>query len=327
MNNILYGLVFGQACGDAVGRYTEFMCENSVRQRYKLRNDFIFPPLPENCTQRQVQECHWTDDTDQMILLMDMLTETKNKCDIFSFAKKLKNWVENGVPELGYTRGIGVGNLTAAVASNEKFLPDPLSASRIAWGGCLASNGSLMRTSILAYRNLNYEDTLRDALLLSKTTHYDPKCSISVLVIVSILWDIINKTPDDLILDKAKKFCSSFEGNFTLPSGQKISYKDEALKYFDILKLDDMDLNKQIGYVFKCMACGLYAFRNRSKPFKEIILDIILKGGDADTNAAVAGAILGAYQGYDNLPKEWVEELPHKEYLIEKIKKYEIVLN
>jgi ADP-ribosylglycohydrolase len=31
--------------------------------------------------------------------------------------------------------------------------------------------------------------------------------------------------------------------------------------------------------------------------FEELIVNLIMEGGDADTNAAVAGAVLGAYLG------------------------------
>jgi ADP-ribosylglycohydrolase len=31
--------------------------------------------------------------------------------------------------------------------------------------------------------------------------------------------------------------------------------------------------------------------------FEELIVNFIMEGGDADTNAAVAGAVLGAYLG------------------------------
>ena len=112
---------------------------------------------------------------------------------------------------------------------------------------------------------------------------------------------MINKTPEALILDRAKIFCNSAPSTFKpFNSDQEITYQEEALNYFNMQSLDEINLNEQIGYVFKCMACGLYAFRNRNRPYKEVILDIILKGGDADTNASVAGSILGAYQGYSN---------------------------
>ena len=318
----LLGLVFGQAIGDAVGRYTEFLFEQSVKSRYPRREDFVFPPLPQNQLQRSFPEAHWTDDTDQMIHLLDMLCERNNKIDPILFAAKLKDWVDHGVPELGYFKGNGVGTLTLSLMNIGCFLTDPISASKKAWQGYLAPNGSLMRTSILAYRNLSYEETLADALTMTRTTHYDPRCSIATLVIVSILWDLINRTDEEVILSRARSFGSSQTGNFKLLSGESKSYTEEALSYFSMLTLEEMALNEQIGYVFKCMACGLYAFRNRKRPYKEVILDIILKGGDADTNASVAGAILGVYQGYSSLPKEWLEKLPFRKWLETKAEKF-----
>ena len=40
--------------------------------------------------------------------------------------------------------------------------------------------------------------------------------------------------------------------------------------------------------------------------------EIILQGGDADTNAAVAGALLGAKLGFGSLPQNLIEQLRHK---------------
>ncbi len=37
--------------------------------------------------------------------------------------------------------------------------------------------------------------------------------------------------------------------------------------------------------------------------------DVRLEGGDADTNAAVAGALLGARFGVKDIPLEWLESL------------------
>ncbi|CAG8731705.1 18892_t:CDS:2 [Dentiscutata erythropus] len=85
------------------------------------------------------------------------------------------------------------------------------------------------------------------------------------------------------------------------------------------LKLDE---SSGIGYVYKCLGAGLYCFtRNLNKQssegdaFKKIITEMILEAGDADTNGAVAGALLGSRIGYSKLPKEWVEGLKFKDWL------------
>ncbi|CAG8553816.1 1943_t:CDS:2 [Dentiscutata heterogama] len=89
------------------------------------------------------------------------------------------------------------------------------------------------------------------------------------------------------------------------------------------LKLDE---SSGIGYVYKCLGAGLYCFtRNLNKQssegdaFKKIITELILEAGDADTNGAVAGALLGARIGYNKLPKEWVEGLKFIDWLEKRI--------
>lgn len=49
------------------------------------------------------------------------------------------------------------------------------------------------------------------------------------------------------------------------------------------------------------------------------ILKIVLSGGDADTNAAVAGAILGAKFGIDQVPEEWKSGLLYASMLHDKV--------
>jgi hypothetical protein len=42
-------------------------------------------------------------------------------------------------------------------------------------------------------------------------------------------------------------------------------------------------------------------------------------GGDADTNATVAGGLLGAYFGYDALPPEWKDGMRHRDWFLGKV--------
>ena len=61
-------------------------------------------------------------------------------------------------------------------------------------------------------------------------------------------------------------------------------------------------------------AAGLWAYWH-AKSFEEGLLAVVNAGGDADTNAAVACAILGAKFGFNAIPKEYVEGLKNKAQL------------
>jgi ADP-ribosyl-[dinitrogen reductase] hydrolase len=44
---------------------------------------------------------------------------------------------------------------------------------------------------------------------------------------------------------------------------------------------------------------------------------VVHAGGDTDTNAAVAGAVLGALHGEGAIPKRWIAGLAKRERLLE----------
>jgi ADP-ribosylglycohydrolase len=50
--------------------------------------------------------------------------------------------------------------------------------------------------------------------------------------------------------------------------------------------------------------------------FEDGIIAVINKGGDADTNAAVAGALLAARGGTAELPPEWADGLVGRERVV-----------
>ena len=46
---------------------------------------------------------------------------------------------------------------------------------------------------------------------------------------------------------------------------------------------------------------------------------LLCQGGDADSNACVAGAMLGCKLGLEMMPESWKMGLKHKDWLDEKI--------
>lgn len=81
----------------------------------------------------------------------------------------------------------------------------------------------------------------------------------------------------------------------------------------------DLEEKTSIGYTLKALACAFWALRQDN--FQDAISAIIHEGGDADTNGVVAGALLGAKLGYDNLPTNWVYGLVKRSELEQKVDK------
>lgn len=75
-----------------------------------------------------------------------------------------------------------------------------------------------------------------------------------------------------------------------------------------------------MGYTLLTLSVALWAFWH-AESFEDGLLKVVNAGGDADTNAATACAILGAKFGYSAIPEEYVEGLIYREQLDNVIEK------
>ncbi len=82
-----------------------------------------------------------------------------------------------------------------------------------------------------------------------------------------------------------------------------------------------LDDEKSMGYTLRTLGAALWAYWHATS-YKEGILKIVLSGGDADTNAAVAGAILGAKFGICHIPEAWKSGLLHASMLHDKVQNF-----
>eukprot|EP01105_Mastigella_eilhardi_P028243 TRINITY_DN918_c0_g1_i10.p2 TRINITY_DN918_c0_g1~~TRINITY_DN918_c0_g1_i10.p2 ORF type:complete len:617 (+),score=123.79 TRINITY_DN918_c0_g1_i10:3185-5035(+) len=131
------GLVLGAAIGDAIGLATEFMTQAQAHFQYGGGpidfSDFV------RCRHRNRWILgDWTDDTDQMVLILQQLLETGGDVDAKKFALELLRWAREGFSELGDGGGMGIGATVSSVLMHKDYLIAPHQA-----------NGAIMRTGVL----------------------------------------------------------------------------------------------------------------------------------------------------------------------------------
>ena len=68
------------------------------------------------------------------------------------------------------------------------------------------------------------------------------------------------------------------------------------------------NLRAPTGYIVDTVYNAMEWFR-RSHTLEEAIIGPVNDGGDADTIAALTGGLAGAYYGYNNIPKRWINKL------------------
>jgi ADP-ribosylglycohydrolase len=64
----------------------------------------------------------------------------------------------------------------------------------------------------------------------------------------------------------------------------------------------------QMGWVVTAFHNALYQLLN-APDLEAGVVDTVMRGGDTDTNAAIAGALLGAVHGIDAIPEQWLAKI------------------
>ncbi|CAF3916799.1 unnamed protein product [Rotaria sp. Silwood1] len=70
------------------------------------------------------------------------------------------------------------------------------------------------------------------------------------------------------------------------------------------------------GYIVNALEAALWAFWSDNDSFEQGVLAAVNLGDDTDTTAAIYGQLAGAYYGYKNLPKKWVEQVYAKKFIL-----------
>ncbi|KAI8597915.1 ADP-ribosylation/Crystallin J1 [Dissophora ornata] len=345
------GCLFGNAVGDAYGLATEFMSKGHARERYgngpiEFGSDAGYPVYIDFHRSKWSRN-DFTDDTDQMLLILQTLQQTQDgRLHAPLFAKRLKEWSIIGFPEM-QTPPRGIGYTVGSTLSHPEFRYNPHKAAFDVWnarGRNLAANGAVMRTSVLGVESFWDEArVVENALAAAKVTHADPRSIVSALIASVLISRLLRGGGQSADEDASRTWN---------PKLEQESYKLELLEYLrrgsdmkDELvascfpkNLDDLKLGDAagMGYTFKCIGIGYYAATKREDPaptsdaykgpaglFRGVMEQVTLEAGDADTNGAVVGSLLGARLGVkEGIPNSWWTELKHFEWFSSTVDEY-----
>ena len=67
-------------------------------------------------------------------------------------------------------------------------------------------------------------------------------------------------------------------------------------------------MDKHIGHL-KIAFMWAFKYLKENYSYENAIKDILMKGGDTDTNAAIVGGLLGSYHGINGIKTEWIEKM------------------
>ena len=369
------GAIFGAAIGDATGLATEFMTRAQIADAYPDPNTVfmpgmeVYPDTHRLCFPRG----DWTDDTDQLLLILMTLLENEGHFNGPCFSSHLSRWKDEGFKGLGDQGGSGLGQSTKQVIQHPSFKEDPTEAAEAVWrnGGCKAApNGAVMRTAVTGLAFFWDEEIVTaNTLAFCRATHADPRCAASCIVVaecvrrltlraaitggcidgykhsgetISCIIESAVCKAEALLMEMYATAAS--EGETSTPDSRNVVEELRTHSTATSLEALSLDDGRAIGYTFKCLGAGIWALRQieaslelhgaaafdtssveklfdkaDSQRLPEAVAKILhvvtAAGGDADTNAAVAGALVGVAVGYENLPRKWLMALPYAQWL------------
>lgn len=301
------GALMGLAVGDALGTTHEF-------------KQIIAPGFPALMEGHRdivgggpfkVKAGQVTDDTHMAICLATSLRTHKafNPDDVVA---RYREWSKVA---------FDIGNQTKEVL-HHSLKNWPYDASKAVWlksqkRAC--GNGSLMRTApIGVFFSKDKEGRAKASADDSALTHYDPRCQLACVTLNSAIAHAIHRT-DKLTVQQLISTAASEMGIGAAHFGKRDpEFVRDTQEAMEILRVDlqraadpdpklygpELHLHQMQGFV---RVAFRYAFWQllHAPSFEAALIDVVNRGGDTDTNAAIAGALLGAWYGESAIPARW----------------------
>lgn len=277
------GCLVGLAIGDSLGTTVEFMPRGSFAPLTDIVGGGPFNLI----------RGYWTDDTSMALAIAYSLLKGK-----FDLEDQIKNFV------LWYTGGhfsstgtcFDIGNTTRRAI--EHYIKNSTINQKYSVNS--AGNGSIMRLAPVVLFSKTLDDVIHFSGESSKTTHPHPECINACEILGIILHRCISNTDKhNLLPEKNKKY------------GKRLN--DLLSEKFTTIKMEDISSS---GYVVNTLKAALWCFYNTDN-FRDAVLLAANLGDDADTVAAVTGQIAGAFYGLAGIPKQWIDILYQKEYIVD----------
>lgn len=280
------GVLLGKAVGDALGATLEFMSRERIRTEYGELREIIgggWLNLPAG---------EITDDTQMAICIAGSIVG-QGEFDPVDISKRFVEWYRSNPPDIGHTTRHALAQLANGVPWDEAG-----QNTHVAMRPRDASNGSVMRCAPVAMLDrMDPAANARNSADSSRITHANPLCVESCIVINAAIAALMNDPHVDPV-----SIAGAVTENETVLA---------ALEGISKATAENLDAG---GYVLATVQSALWAVTHH-RTLEDAIVAAANLGEDADTTAAVAGALAGAKWGASAIPQRWLDVLLHREEL------------
>jgi ADP-ribosylglycohydrolase len=279
------GALLGLAVGDALGAQVEFADPHVVRAvvaRGLEMADSAFWAAGQ-----------WTDDTALALELADSITD-RGLLDVDDLALRYIHWATND------GRGIGRATRAALIGASDAADARRSASDFHASTGMGAGNGTVMRCTPIGLVAHDIGEARAAAFEDARLTHGHPAAAPASAALCAALLAL--RSGDDPLTAAVAETSAEPE----LGRALELAADDQR----DALGV--LATGPAAGACWTTLAIALCALTHISD-YESGVAWAISLGGDTDTNAAVAGALLGFRHGADAIPRRWLEPLAQRE--------------
>jgi len=276
------GALLGLVVGNQLGVPTEGLgSREAIRAAFPRGVRDLAPP-PKGSP--------FDDDAAMALLLAESLAD-KGDFDAHDVAQRWVKWMK--------VDGRGIGVTTQRALRLIEGGTEPFEAGRQALGPRSASNGAVMRCVPVALRyHDNVEKLVRVSTQQAAITHADERCTWGAAAINLAARELLRG--NQYFLEEVLHRLQGAAPRALIEAIGRVAWEQES----------DLPLAVvgEAGYVVHCVEIAFWCALHRPS-LEEALISLAEAGGDTDTNAAVAGALLGARDGEASIPPRWLDQL------------------
>ncbi len=263
------GAYLGLAVGDALGATVEFMTPREIQERHRIHRDMIGGGW------LRLRRGQVTDDTEMSLSLGNAIL-CAGRVEAQSIAAAFSDWMRGKPVDIGHTvrRGISQYRHTGATEMPENDYD--------------AGNGACMRSLPIALCTLGADaETVAQAnRIQAHITHHNPVGDAGTLTVIRMVQSaLLGGSVGDL-----KTLAESLV--------------DAQPQY----RYDRRRMENPGGYLVDTLKAVFQALFSTDS-FEGALVDVVNRGGDADTTGAILGMIVGALYGPEVIPQRWLKTL------------------
>ncbi len=277
------GALLGLVVGNQLGVPTErFGTAEAIRAAFPEGVRDLTPP-PKGSP--------FDDDAAMTLLLAESLAE-KGDFDATAVAELWVKWMKMD--------GRGIGLTTQRALRLIERGTEPFEAGRLTRSaGASAGNGAVMRCIPVALRyHDNVDRLVRVSSQQAAITHADERCTWGATAVNLAARELLHGNP--YFVEEVLHRLQGVAPRALVEAIRRVPWEQES----DL----PIAVPGEYGFVVHCVEIAFWCAVHRPS-LEEALIFLVEAGGDTDTNAAVAGALLGARDGESGIPPRWLDQL------------------